>query len=73
MYVFGAVNPVTGASSALIAPTVNTHLMSTHLMSTHLAMIAAQAGEEVRVVRVLDGAGWHVSGGLKVPPSMTLL
>jgi hypothetical protein len=37
--VFGAVNPLTGASSALIAPTANAHLMS-----EHLAMIAAEAG-----------------------------
>lgn len=67
-YIFGAVNPLTGASSALIAPTVNTHLMS-----AHLAMIAAEAGDDVHVVLVLDGAGWHVSSDLKVPPSMTLL
>ncbi len=30
-YVFGAVDPLTGRSSALIAPTVNTQLMSRHL------------------------------------------
>lgn len=67
-YVFGAVNPVTGASSALIAPTVNTHLMS-----RHLAMIAAEAGPDVHVVLVLDNAGWHVANELEVPASMTLL
>jgi len=62
------VNPSTGASSALIAPTVNTHLMS-----QHLAMIAAEAGEDVHVVLVLDGAGWHKAKDLVVPESMTLL
>lgn len=67
-YVFGAVNPLTGASSALIAPTVNAHLMS-----AHLRMIAEEAGEDVHVVLVLDGAGWHVAGDLRVPASMTLL
>lgn len=67
-YVFGAVNPLTGASSALIAPTVNTRLMS-----EHLKMIAAEAGDDVHVVLVLDGAGWHVAGDLRVPASMTLL
>lgn len=67
-YIFGAVNPLTGASSALIAPTVN-HA----LMSTHLRMIAEQAGVGVHVVLVLDGAGWHKAGALVVPASMTLL
>lgn len=67
-YIFGAVNPLTGASSALIAPTVNTALMS-----THLRMIAEDAGDGVHVVLVLDGAGWHKANGLVVPDSMTLL
>lgn len=67
-YVFGAVDPLTGQSSALIAPTVNTGLMS-----AHLRMIAEEAGDDVHVVLVLDGAGWHVANDLKVPESMTLL
>jgi transposase len=32
-----------------------------------------EAGAGVHVVLVLDGAGWHKAGDLKVPPSMTLL
>ena len=67
-YVFGAVDPMTGSSSALIAPTVNTELMS-----THLRMIAQEAGDAVHVVLVLDGAGWHKAKALKIPESMTLL
>ena len=67
-YVFGAVNPLTGQSSALIAPTVNTDLMS-----THLRMIAQEAGDDVHVVLVLDGAGWHKANDLVVPDSMTPL
>ena len=67
-YIFGAVNPQTGASSALVAPMVNTELMS-----AHLGMIAEEAGEDVHVVLVLDVAGWHVSKALRVPSSMTLL
>ena len=31
VYLFAAVNPVTGESSALLAPTVNTDLMNAHL------------------------------------------
>jgi len=67
-YIFGAVNPLTGQSSALIAPTVNTELMN-----EHLRMIAEEAGPGVHVVLVLDGAGWHRANDLKVPASMTLL
>lgn len=66
-YIFGAVNPITGASSALISPTVNTTLMS-----AHLRMIAEEAGEGVHVVLVLDGAGWHKAKDLLVPETMTL-
>jgi transposase len=66
-YIFGAVDPLTGQSSALIAPTVNTDLMS-----HHLRMIAQQAGDDVHVVLVLDGAGWHKAKNLQVPESMTL-
>lgn len=67
-YIFGAVDPLTGQSSALTAPTVNTGLMS-----THLRMIAEEAGEDVHVVLALDGAGWHRANDLRVPDSMTLL
>lgn len=67
-YLFGAVNPLTGQSSALIAPTV-----STELMSEHLRMIAEEAGDDVHVILVLDGAGWHQANALRVPDSMTLL
>lgn len=67
-YLFGAVNPLTGQSSALIAPSV-----STALMNAHLRMIAEEAGADVHVVLVLDGAGWHQSNDLDVPDAMTLL
>ncbi|MFK7788599.1 MAG: IS630 family transposase [Phycisphaeraceae bacterium] len=67
-YVFGAVDPLTGKSSALIAPTVNTKLMS-----AHLKMICEEAGVDTHVVLVLDGAGWHKANALVVPTSMTLL
>jgi len=67
-YVFGAVNPLTGQSSALISPTVNTCLMS-----KHLRMIAQEAGGDTHVVLVLDGAGWHKAKDLVAPASMTLL
>jgi len=67
-YLFAAVNPLTGASSALIAPTVNTQYMN-----RHLAFIGREAGPGVHVVLVLDQAGWHVAKALKVPKNVTLL
>ena len=67
-YLFAAVNPITGASSALITPTVNTHYMN-----KHLEFISREAGPDAHVVLVLDQAGWHVAKALKVPANITLL
>ena len=68
MYLFGAVNPITGDSSALLAPTVNTAYMN-----HHLRFISERVGSDVHVVLVLDRAGWHLSKGLQVPENLTLL
>lgn len=67
IYLFAAVNPQTGDSSALLAPTVNTDYMN-----AHLAFIGQQAGPNKHVVLVLDQAGWHVAKALKVPENITL-
>ena len=67
IYLFGAVNPVTGASSALLAPTVNTAYMN-----HHLRFISEQVEPDVHVILVLDRAGWHVAKALEVPANMTL-
>jgi transposase len=65
---FGAVNPLTGASSALLAPTVNTEYMN-----HHLRFISDRAGPDVQVILVLDQAGWHTAGALQVPENISLL
>lgn len=67
-YIFGAVNPMTGNSSALVAPSVNSELMS-----QHLAFISEEAGPDAQVVLVIDNAGWHRSKRLVVPANITLL
>jgi len=67
IYLFAAVNPLSGDSSALLAPTVNTDYMN-----AHLAFIGRQAGPDKHVVLVLDRAGWHVANGLRVPENVTL-
>jgi len=68
VYLFAAVNPTTGDSSAMLAPTVNTDYMN-----EHLRFISEQAGQDQHVVLVLDQAGWHVARALKVPDNITLL
>ena len=68
VYLFGAVNPQTGGSSALLAPTVNAAYMN-----HHLRFISEQVGADVHVLLVLDRAGWHVAKALEVPANMTLL
>lgn len=61
-------NPLTGESSALVTPTVNTGYMN-----EHLRFISEQVGPDRHVVLVLDQAGWHVSLSLKTPGNITLL
>ena len=68
VYLFAAVHPLTGKSSALIAPSVNTDYMN-----HHLCFISEEAGADTHVVLVLDQAGWHMSKGLDVPKNITLL
>jgi transposase len=68
VYVFGAVNPRTGASSALLAPLANTEYMN-----HHLRFLSERAGPEVQVILVLDRAGWHQAKALQVPENITLL
>lgn len=68
LYVFAAVNPRTGESSAILTPTVNTGYMN-----EHLRFISEQVGERRHVVLVLDQAGWHVANALQVPSNITLL
>ncbi|WP_146662976.1 IS630 family transposase [Anaerohalosphaera lusitana] len=68
VYIFGAVNPVNGKSSAVITPTVNTDYMN-----HHLRFISEEAGKDVHVVLVLDQAGWHIAKQLVVPKNISLL
>ena len=68
VYVYAAVNAVTGASSAMLAPTVNTDYMNAHLQ-----FISKQVTPGSHGVLVLDRAGWHVAKALKVPENLTLL
>jgi transposase len=68
VYLWAAVEPATGASMAMITPTVNTDLMN-----TFLAGLSTTLGPGEQAVLVLDNAGWHVAKALEVPANVTLL
>jgi len=68
VYLFGAVCPASGQAVGYIMPTVDTFCMS-----LHLSEISQSVAEDAHVALVLDGAGWHVSHGLKVPENITLV
>ncbi len=63
-----AVQPATGEDFCLIMPEI-----STAVMNTFLAGFSATRAADEHALMVLDGAGWHQSGDLKVPPNVTLL
>ena len=68
VYVWAAVEPATGASVAMITPTVNAALMNTFLAGLSGTLTPGEHG-----VLVLDNAGWHVAKALVVPANLTLL
>lgn len=68
-YLFGAVCPDRRTGAALVLPCVNAEAMS-----AHLAEISSQIAAGAHAVLILDGAGWHQSGGrLRLPDNISLL
>lgn len=68
LYLFAAVEPATGDSVALQAPSANTETMN-----VFLAMLAAEQRHKDHAVLIMDGAGWHKARKLKVPKNVTIL
>jgi transposase len=68
VYLYGAVNPQTGESCALVLPWAETSMMQLHLEA-----LSKQVGPDRHVVLVLDNAGWHTTGQIQLPPNITLL
>lgn len=66
-YAYAAVDVQSGEVDSLILPHVNTACMQIFLDE----VAARHPGQ--RIVMVLDGAGWHTGGELKVPSNLRLL
>jgi len=65
-YAYAAVDVASGELDSLILPNVNTACMQVFLDE-----VAARHPDQ-RIVMVLDGAGWHTGGELKVPANLPL-
>lgn len=66
-YFIGAVNPKNGDKYALLYDGVDSIVMN-HF----LANISQKVGENIRIIMVVDGAGWHRSEDLKIPRNIIL-
>ncbi len=67
-YLFGAVCPGRAVGAALVMPYANTEAMN-----KHLAEIASAVAPDAHAILVLDGAGWHGSQALVIPPNISLV
>ena len=67
-YIFAAVEPGTDNAFALVMPYVNTEAMQ-----EFLDRFSATISDDEHVAMVLDQAGWHGSGALRIPANITLL
>ncbi len=69
IYLYGFVRPVSGEVYWLILPTVNVELFSMALFEFAKEV---GAGEDKRILLVVDKAGWHTGGKVEVPEGMHL-
>jgi hypothetical protein len=67
VYAFAAVGPADGHRDSLVLPRADTDCMQAFLDEV------AQRHADENVVMALDGAGWHRSSGLRLPPNLRLL
>ncbi len=67
-YIFAAICPERATGAALVMPYANTEAMALHLEEISRAVTAG-----AHCALVLDGAGWHISPKLKLPPNITLI
>lgn len=67
-YLFGAICPKRGTGAAIVMPSANTQAMQHHLDE-----IARSLAPKAHAVVVLDQAGWHTTGKLRLPENLSLL
>lgn len=67
-YIFGAICPKQGKGAALVMPHCDTDAMN-----QHLAEIATQIAPGAHAALLVDQAGWHLSGALRVPANITIV
>lgn len=68
VYLYAAVEPATGFSSALLAPHVNTGTMN-----AFLKVLSGEVDPGDLVVLIMDQAGWHKARALEVPGNIVIL
>lgn len=69
VHLFAAVEPRTGASSALLSPEMNTGVMSVFRRQ----LVREELRPKEHAIVIMDQAGWHTSNDLEVPEEMTIL
>jgi hypothetical protein len=67
-YLFGAICPQPGTGAAVVMPRADTQAMQHHLDE-----IARNLVPKAHAIVVLDQAGWHTTGKLRVPENLSLL
>ncbi len=67
-YLFGAICPRWGKGAALMLPFANTAAMQMHLDE-----ISRTVAAKAHAVVLMDRAGWHSTGKLKVPENLTII
>lgn len=68
VYLYAAVEPLTGESAALLAPNVNTGTMN-----AFLKILDEERKADEHFVLIMDQAGWHRSRTLELPDGITVL
>ena len=68
LWVLGAVCPETGHSDGLLSPQLNTQIVNLFLEQFSQTLAADE-----HAAMIWDGAGFHVSGKLKVPANVTII
>jgi transposase len=68
VHVIGAVCPRTGKTAGLISPYLNTEAMN-----AFFDQLVEEIDDDVHVVMIWDGAGFHRGNDLKVPANITLI